>query len=758
MKFPRRQQSSPWRDHVGVVILSIVALLSVLAAWMLFSRLLDTEREMDSVVREDAMWAIFQSDRHLRQLENLAFVIVETRDARLHDHFVHNYDILYSRVGLMRGGTFFLDLSGDETLSQQVSSFNDIVLGLAPRIDALDPNAPDYLDEMAVMANDLQQQARLSNDIVLGTNAAINALRVEDRAVRREIQDQLAYLALVLIVAFLGIFALLMMQLRRIGRSNRHMALLQERSRRQALRAQAASRAKSAFLATMSHEIRTPLNGIIGSADLLSLASMPDQHMRRLDTIRASAALLRDLIDGILDFSKLEAGVFEGRVSELDLDDLAALIMQAFADEAQSAGLTLSVDLPSGIIQADDKRVRQVLINLIGNAIKFTPAGRVRIRGELHNDAVLRIEVEDDGIGISKEDLPRLFREFSQLDGSFSRKYGGSGLGLAICKRIVDGMQGKIGVQSELGKGSLFWFEIPILKLADSTREPDNVVNAANMSRSSHPLHVLVVEDNEINLEVMKGILENLGHRCSEARNGQEAVAFLRNAQPDIVLMDMQMPIMDGVEATRQLRADGVRLPIIGVTANAFSEDRDACLAAGMDAFVPKPVTNAILAAVLAQFTLATEAAPATAPSEGGDGQFKGDLLAPSEPASKPATEPASEPALEGDVCNLQLNDLVAALGAEMVTTLVDRFESDIDVLMHDLGRALKSDDTVEQDNILHTFKGGALTLGMMRSGNYAQTIRSRLPLAGAQMDHLLELARDDVLLARRALNRSEPA
>ncbi|WFE76287.1 ATP-binding protein [Roseinatronobacter sp. S2] len=741
MKFPRRHPSSLWRDRAGVVFLSIVALLSVLTAWMLFSRLLDTEREMDSVVREDAMWAIFQSDRHLRQLESLAFLIVETGDPGLHDQFVRSYDILYSRVSLIAGGTFFLDLSSDGKLSQRVTAFNQYIVALAPRIDALVPESDDYLSEMTEVATQLQAQAQLSNDLVLGANAAINAMRVDDRILRREIQDQLALLALVLILAFLGIFALLMTQLRRIARSNRHMALLQERSRRQALRAQAASRAKSAFLATMSHEIRTPLNGIIGSADLLSFAPLPHQQMRRLDTIRASAALLRDLIDGILDFSKLEAGQFEGRSGELDLDELRDLMTKAFEGQAQEAGLTLTVDMPSGKVVTNDARVRQVMINLIGNAIKFTPEGCVQLRAILQGDDVLRIEVEDDGIGIAPEDMPRLFREFSQLDGSYARKYGGSGLGLAICKRIIDGMQGRIGVQSTLGKGSLFWFEVPVRKVVDADAPQPEDSSAVGMQDPPNALHVLVVEDNEINLDVMKGILENLGHRCSEARNGHEAVTFLQNIQPDIVLMDMQMPIMDGVAATRVLRGMGLTLPVIGVTANAFSEDRDACLDAGMDAFVPKPVTNAVLARILAQFTPDTGTRTDSAPA----GAAHVDTT---------AEQPEDLPVSVGVMDNPQLDDLVAALGLDIVASLIDRFESDITVLQNDLGAVINDGDSAAQDDLLHTFKGGALTLGMMGSGAYAQEMRANLPLHIGQLDQLLTLAHDDIAHARQSLNR----
>lgn len=741
MKLPRRHPASFWRDRVGVVFLSIVALLSVLAAGMLFSRLLDTEREMDSIVREDAMWAVFQPDRHLRTLESLAFVIVETGEAKYHDRFVQNYDILYSRVSLLDGGTFFLDLSGDGALSRRVVEFNRTIRGLAPRIDALVPTSQDYLPEISLLAVELRDLAQLSNDLVLGANAAINVMRVADRALRREIQDQLAMLALVLIVAFLGIFALLMTQLRRIGKSNRHMALLQERSRRQAQRAQAASRAKSAFLATMSHEIRTPLNGIIGSADLLSLASMPSQHMRRLDTIRASAAMLRDLIDGILDFSKLESGASDGRLAEMDLDDLGDIMIRAFADQAHEAGLTLSVDMPSGRIVTNDSRLRQVMINLIGNAIKFTPQGRVQVRGVLQGDTVLRIEVEDDGIGIAEEDMPRLFREFSQLDGSFSRKYGGSGLGLAICKRIVDGMNGRIGVQSKLGKGSLFWFEIPVQENTALEDEKTELRVVVGRSIPEKVLHVLVVEDNEVNLDVMKGILAHLGHDCSEARNGHDAVAFLQNIVPDIVLMDMQMPVMDGVDATRRIRAMGLTLPIIGVTANAFSEDRDACIAAGMDAFVPKPVTSAVLDKVLAQFSPAghNDAAPPAPLTISHD--------------ARPSVELDD---MEED--NPQLNDLVAALGAELVASLVDRFESEIAVLEGDLGAAITAGDATAQDNVLHTFKGAALTLGMMASGEYAQEMRARLPLATTELDVLSSLAYEDVARTRHVLIRPEVA
>ena len=372
-----------------------------------------------------------------------------------------HYDILYSRVQLLERGTFLLDLSDQQKLADLADNISDFVFGLTDQIDALDPDMPNLIQRVSDIAQQLEVKRELTNNLLLNANSAANAIRVNDREIRGQIQDQLAFLALGLILAFVGIFVLLMLQLRNVAQSNRRMSVLRLRSEKQAERAKAASKAKSAFLATMSHEIRTPLNGIIGSADLLRLDTGPEAQAKRIGTIRASAILLRDLIDGILDFSRMEAGVFEERIVKVDLGELGAILKEAFAAQADASGLTLTVNLPPERILTNDARLSQLMINLIGNALKFTPKGEVVVRGALQ-DNLLRVEVQDDGIGISAEDQRNLFKEFSQIDDSLSRRFGGSGLGLAICKRIVAALGGRMGVSSEVGVGSLFWFEIPV--------------------------------------------------------------------------------------------------------------------------------------------------------------------------------------------------------------------------------------------------------------------------------------------------------
>lgn len=729
------------------MVLGTIALVAVLAAGLQFIRLLDADREMDAVVREDAMWAVFQADRHVRELHSLARLISETDDRGRHDQLIRAYDILYSRMTLLERGTFLLDLSTDGGLSAEARALAGFFIDLAPQFDALDPATPDYRATVAGLLEALTPWRARSNDLLLRANADTNAMRVAERALRATIADRLALLALVLILAVIGIFVLLMLQLRRLERSNLRMAILQERSRRRALRAQAASHAKSAFLATMSHEIRTPLNGIIGSAELVSLQPVPDATARRLNTITAQAFLLRDLIDGILEFSRLDAGVIESVQSETDLAELASQLSEAFADQAEAAGLDLHIELPPQRLSVHQVRLRQVLVNLIGNALKFTPRGRVQVRGCLVKPDLLRVEVEDDGIGIAPEAIPALFREFSQVDSSHARSYGGSGLGLAICRRIVEGLGGRIGLESEPGRGSLFWFEMPVAPI-DPAAQPAPVARRDMAAGRGDALDILVAEDNEVNLDVMLGMLRHLGHNVHVVRNGRDAVDKARSLRPDLVLMDMQMPEIDGLEATRRIREFDPGLAIIGVTANAFATDRHACLAAGMSGFLPKPITTGALVDVITRVATTGIADPAAQTSVNDAGT---DPAAPVEPGD------FGTGSVGATVAAAQIAELADALGDEVVLQLVERFEADLSVLRDTLLDSMSEmGDTAEiahlQDEVLHKFQGAALTLGMTGAGQMVQGLRRRLPITTAQIEALVAQALTDADAARQAL------
>jgi signal transduction histidine kinase/ActR/RegA family two-component response regulator len=722
----------------------------VITAGVLFMRLLDNERQMDAIVREDAMWAVFQTDRHMRQFHNSALLLVARDDPALLDDVRRNYDILYSRVALLERGTFLLDITASRALSGTANKIKAFVFGQAARIDSLDPADPRLSDEIAALARDVEAYVSLTNDLVLGANSAMNQMRVDDRTLRGQMQDQLAILAVALVFAFIGIFALLMMQLRRIAFSNQHMRLLRERSRRQAERAKAASKAKSAFLATMSHEIRTPLNGIIGSADLLALHELPAEPARKLGMIRASAVLLRDLINSILDFSSMEAGIFERREVETDLQELAETVRAAFHAKAVARGLDLFVDFPADRIVTNNVRLSQLLINLVGNALKFTHQGAVRVRATLQ-DGMLRVEVQDDGIGISQHHQGQLFERFTQVDDGFAREYGGSGLGLAICKQIVTALDGRIGVTSEVGVGSLFWFEIPV---GTAPAQPAMTKDVAPSLPDIGAKKILVVEDNPINADVVTGMLHHLGHQVATAHNGAEGIQAIEHFGPDLILMDMQMPVMDGLAATRKIRALGHRLPIVALTANAFVQDRTACLGAGMSDFLSKPVTLSALDMALRRQRYDMPGPDGVVPP---DSVVAPAALAPVETAVEEGAalnEPPEDAASGGQ----QMQDLVDALGAEIVLQLVTRFADELDSVEARLGEAIAAGDHALMDDLLHTFKGAALTLGMERSGAAAQTMRHRLPIGDSDLKQLMTLAHQDERQARLQLGADKAA
>ncbi len=366
---------------------------------------------------------------------------------------------------------------------------------------------------------------------------------------------------------------------------------------------------KSAFLANMSHEIRTPMNGILGMVHFLRRDGVSDKQAHRLDTIDRSAQHLLGIINNILDLSKIEAGKLTLDQAPVDLHAVTENVASILAEGARDAGITLDIEpiptLPP--LTGDQTRIQQCLLNYAANALKFTEQGTVSLRIRVEQDdadaMLLRFEVRDSGIGIEAEALARLFGAFEQADNSTTRGYGGTGLGLAITKRLAELMGGKVGAESTPGAGSLFWFTVRMAKAA--TREAAPAKPQADLLGQLRARfggsRVLVVDDEPVNREVASLTLEAVGLKVDGACDGAEAVERAQSTPYAAILMDMQMPLVDGLEATRRIRqlAERGTTPIIAMTANAFAEDRERCLAAGMDDFLAKPFNPQVLAATI---------------------------------------------------------------------------------------------------------------------------------------------------------------
>ncbi len=539
---------------------------------------------------DSTQWMVFQGAYEAFKLQralDLADGDSDPQEAEL------RHEIFQSRMLTLASSAVGRLLRNDETGSRHLET----LAALALRLDALMRDEHDRPGQRRAEIEEVLAAVLLAcNDLAMRVVQISAELRTADLLDLRASQRVVVDLFSIGAACTVGLFVIVTAQLRRL--------------RRERERAEQASAAKSAFLATMSHELRTPLNGVIGTLELLAEDAMPPESRTRVMLARRSADQLLAIIGDVLDMAKLESGLVVLENVPFQIDRTLESVVSTFASVAQRRGLTLTLTLDDsarGWFEGDPTRLRQIASNLVSNALKFTETGGVTVSlagTEQDEGTRLTLRVTDSGVGIHAGALSRLGHHFEQGDTSTTRRYGGTGLGLAITRTLAEAMKGGMSIESTVGKGTT----VAVTALLRRAREAENQEPARTPARPG--LTVLVAEDNPVNQTTVRTMLERLGASVDIAEDGIRAVQAATRKRYDLILMDMQLPRLDGLEATREIRAGSgpsARTRIVALTANAFIDDGARCLAAGMDAHLTKPVRKSTLASLLASVSAGEE-------------------------------------------------------------------------------------------------------------------------------------------------------